>query len=161
MEKNPRFGDAVREACERHKFTSTRHAGYRTGIDYSLISKMQNGTVPGIKVIIRWATAIEEPVNKWLELAGYDPVPTEPSISTSQMPATQQPDVPPAVRQAIQDATTREEKIAVAFEYIRRPELGLQMGSSQMLSLPTESKLALIRLYERMSGVQVLPSEVT
>ena len=158
LNKNPQFGDAVKEACSRRGYSSTRHAEYKTGLDHSLISKMQNGQVPGVKVLMRWAAAIGEPVDKWLELAGHPPVSAPPGNTTS--PTDAAPSVPPAVLRAVAEAPTREEKIIIAFDYLRRPELGLQMGGSQMLGMPTESKLALIRLYERMAGVQILPPEV-
>ena len=38
---------------------------------------MSDGMVPGADHVIQWAKALKEPINKWLELAGYEPIPEE------------------------------------------------------------------------------------
>ena len=56
------------------------------------------------------------------------------------------------------EGESREEQIQRAFEFVMRdPEV--RAGSYAMLTLPTEAKLAIIRLYERAEGLRILPEE--
>jgi transcriptional regulator with XRE-family HTH domain len=54
---------------------------------------------------------------------------------------------------------TREELIERAFEFIRRDRT-VKFGSSMMAKLPIEAKLGIIRMYEDLKGVRLLPAEV-
>jgi len=38
---------------------------------------MAQGIVPGADHIIAWAKGLRQDINKWLTLAGYDPIPEE------------------------------------------------------------------------------------
>ncbi len=56
------------------------------------------------------------------------------------------------------EGESREERIQRAFEFVMKdPEV--RAGSYAMLTLPTEAKLAIIRLYERAEGLRILPEE--
>lgn len=54
---------------------------------------------------------------------------------------------------------TREELINRAFEFVRRDRT-VRFGSSMMAKLPTDAKLAIIRMYEDLKHVKLLPTEV-
>lgn len=91
--RSDEFAAAVRDACARHGFQSTRHAEQRTGMEHSTISRMMNGYVPGQSVVVRWAAALGESPNKWLELAGHPVLPaprTRPLAGDSDASAAQQ-----------------------------------------------------------------------
>jgi hypothetical protein len=68
------FGLEVRAILEQ-KGWSFRRATINTGIPHTTIGMMADGLVPGKDHIINWAVALKEPINKWLTLAGYDPIP--------------------------------------------------------------------------------------
>lgn len=71
------FHKAVLEAFERHGFQSYRHAELLTGVNYSTIYAMASRKrVPTRGQVIEWAEGLKEPINEWLELAGYDPIPS-------------------------------------------------------------------------------------
>ena len=70
------FGAEVR-ARLKGKGWSYRRATIATGIDHGTIGMMASGVVPKKGVVIDWATHFGEDVNKWLVLAGYDPIPEE------------------------------------------------------------------------------------
>ncbi|HEY3298834.1 MAG TPA: helix-turn-helix transcriptional regulator [Armatimonadota bacterium] len=59
----------------------------------------------------------------------------------------------------VPDGETREEQIDRAFEFIRRDRT-VNFGSSLMAKLPSEAKLAIIRMYEDLKHVKLLPDEV-
>jgi hypothetical protein len=70
------------------------------------------------------------------------------------------PAIPSAVTEAIERAESKEEKVAIAFNYLLRPELDLRLGANSMVKMPADAQLALVRLYERLSGVMLLPPDV-
>lgn len=156
------FGAAVRQLLGQRKL-SLRAAAYKTGLDHTTIMDMGRGHVPQRRTVMDFARGLGEPVNKWLQLAGYDPI---PEAEGAQQPSRERDDqmpVPPppeAVRKAIEEAPTREAKIEIAYEYIMRPEFGIRAGSFAMLTFPTEAKLAIIRLLERAEGIQILPPDL-
>lgn len=160
-------------AYRRHGFNSYRHAELRTGLHYSRIGKMMKGEVPGYQMIVRWADALGEPRNEWLQAAGF-PVDTEPvperrtdDIQNAAERAEEaggpplllrHPDPPPEVLEAIAEAPTREAKVHQAIAYLQRPELRLRFGSDGGDS--TETLIQIVRAYERLAGVQLLPPDV-
>jgi len=73
---NEEFGKAVQEKL-RERGWSHQRAWIATTIPGATIGRMALGLVPGEDHIIKWATALGENVNSWLELAGYDPIPEE------------------------------------------------------------------------------------
>lgn len=68
------FAAAVRRVLEERHW-SYRRATVATGIDHGTIGFMAIGIVPKRGVVIEWAQALKEPINDWLKLAGYDPIP--------------------------------------------------------------------------------------
>lgn len=77
-ERQQIFHKAVMEAWKRHGFKSYRQAEVITGINYTALYNMQGlGRIPSRSKVIEWAEGIGEPINKWLELADYEPLPTE------------------------------------------------------------------------------------
>ena len=71
-----KFGAAVQAVLNDHGW-SFRGATIATGIDYNTIGNMKSGIVPSRGKVIEWAEKINEPINKWLVLAGYEPIPAE------------------------------------------------------------------------------------
>lgn len=69
-----------------------------------------------------------------------------------------EPEVPEDVRIAIEQASSRQEKIEIAFNYLLT--LDLRLGSSAMGRYPLEAKLSLVRMYERLSGRKLLPEDL-
>jgi len=70
------FGEAVSRILKEKQW-SYRRAKIATGIDHYTIGEMAAGAVPKRGVVIEWAQALKEPINPWLALAGYDPIPPE------------------------------------------------------------------------------------
>lgn len=145
-----KFGEAVKELLDSRGL-STRGAKYKTGIDAGTILNMRNGEVPRKGVIIDFAQKMGEPINKWLELAGYD------LISTELLVARQS--IPDDVKTAIEKAKTRTGKINLAFEYVRKDKT-VKFGSTMMSKLPSEAKYGIIRMYEDLRHVKLLPEEM-
>ncbi len=68
-----RFHRAALDAYNAHGFTSYRDAEMKTGVNYSTVySIVSVGRVPTRGQVIEWAEGLHEPINKWLDLAGYD-----------------------------------------------------------------------------------------
>ena len=70
------FGEEVRKRLVA-KGWSFRRATISTEIPHTTIGAMADGVIPGEDHIIKWAKALKEPINEWLTLAGYDPIPEE------------------------------------------------------------------------------------
>lgn len=70
------FGKEVRQRLAI-KGWSFRRATIASEIPHTTIGAMADGVVPGENHIIKWAKALKEPINYWLELAGYDPIALE------------------------------------------------------------------------------------
>lgn len=70
------FGAAIKDRLEKRQW-SYRRAAINTGLRYGTIGNMASGLIPGEDHIIRWAEAIGENINYWLQLAGYRPIPEE------------------------------------------------------------------------------------
>jgi len=69
------FHAGVLQAYAAHGFRSYRHAEQITGVNYSTIyNVVSRGRIPTRGQVIELAEGLGEPINKWLELAGYDPV---------------------------------------------------------------------------------------
>lgn len=67
------FGEAVRKLLGERGL-SLRQAKYKTGIDHATIMDMSHGFVPRQDLVMQWAQGLGESVNKWLRLAGYQPI---------------------------------------------------------------------------------------
>ena len=77
-ERQEIFHKAVMEAWKRHGFKSYRQAEVITGINYTALYNMHGlGRILTRSKVIEWAEGIGEPINKWLELADYEPIPAE------------------------------------------------------------------------------------
>lgn len=68
------------------------------------------------------------------------------------------PDPPREVYDAIAMAETNEDKIQIAWDYIRRPELKLRFGAHR--ADRADIRLDIIRHYEEITGIRLLPPEV-
>lgn len=73
---NTQFGEAVKKALEERGWSHQR-AHVNVGVPGATIGRMALGIVPGEDHIIKWAMGLKEPINDWLELAGYEPIPPE------------------------------------------------------------------------------------
>jgi hypothetical protein len=72
------FHKAALEAYKEHGFKSYRHAEQQTGVNYSTIYMIvSRGRIPTRGQVIEWAEGLNESVNEWLVLAGYEPIPVE------------------------------------------------------------------------------------
>lgn len=139
----------------------------QTGVNYTVLARLLKGEVPSAAAVIRWAVSLGSDPNQWLKLAGHDLLPEGPQGKIALVGAVQrgepsltftQPEPPELVRTMIERATTREDKIAVAFNYLASlPDvrLGADTGSAN-----ADARLHIIRTYERLTNVQVLPPEV-
>jgi hypothetical protein len=70
------FGRAVQRELD-DKGWSHQRACVATSIPSATIGRMALGIVPGEDHIIRWAKGLRQPINQWLILAGYEPIPEE------------------------------------------------------------------------------------
>lgn len=167
----------MRDAYRRHGFTSFREAAQKTGVHYTQIARMLKGNVPGVKTVRKWADALGESQKDWLAIAfGGDVDDTDtPAVATlaTEDPVTsdrqeppqvsqpsQPPDIPQAVFSAIAEAPTREEKVEIAIDYLKRPELGIRFGGNNLHRHTTEAQIAIIRAWEAASGARLLPPEI-
>lgn len=80
MRVSPRLGTEMQNRLQDRKW-SYRRAAICTGLRHSTIGDMASGLVPGKDHIIDWAVAIDEPINYWLELAGYEPIPARAVVT--------------------------------------------------------------------------------
>lgn len=88
-ERQQQFHSAVIQAWEHHAFKSYRQAEAETGVNYTALYNMHGlGRVPSRAKVIEWAEGIGEPINKWLELAGYDTL-REESLDTPRLTGPQ------------------------------------------------------------------------
>lgn len=69
-----KFGAAVRELLDSRGLT-LRAASLKTGVDHTTIKQMRDGLVPKKGIVIDFAQGMDENINHWLELAGYEPIP--------------------------------------------------------------------------------------
>jgi hypothetical protein len=107
--------------------------------------------VPKEGVLVNLAVTLNEPVNKWLELAGYEPIP--PELVTEQYHA-----LTDEVLRSIESSAGREAKIEAAFKFVRAHSGNL--GSSSMGDYPADAKLSLVRMFERWKHIKLLPDEI-
>ena len=81
------FHKAALDAYAKHGFKSYRHAEQQTGVNYSTIyTIVSRGRIPTRGQVIEWAEGLNEPVNKWLILAGYEPIPIELCLPEDTLP---------------------------------------------------------------------------
>lgn len=154
------LGERVKLVLKDREWSYQR-ASVATEIPAPTIARMALGIVPGADHIINWARAIGQNINEWLILAGYEPIPVH-LVADSPDSANATPTHPPApesLTAAIASAPTREEKVNLAFEFVRKDPF-VRVGSSSMSKYPTEAKLSIIRMYERHTGQQLLPPEI-
>lgn len=155
------FGEAVRQVYKARGFRNQRDMATKTGIHFSVISRMLRGEIPGGESLIKWADYLGEPAAKWLALSqgleweGVETAPERPVEATIIFPV---PPVPSTVTAMIEAAESNEDKVTIAFNYLRSVP-GLQFGADQRAgSYP--ARLAIIRLYEKYTGLRLLPLEV-
>lgn len=67
------FAQAVKDLRASHGL-SQMQAEIRTGVDRFTISRMEQGLVPRLDIVEKWARGFGEDINRWRELAGYPPV---------------------------------------------------------------------------------------
>lgn len=142
------FGEEVAEKLKQ-KGWSYRRAKIATGIDHYTIGEMASGVVPKKGAVIDWAQALHENVNKWLVLAGYDPIPEELIIEPGKRILLKP--VPPEVQANIDQAYTFEHKIEIAFEWLSRECMMGFDGTGEELGMT--DKLTVVRAYEMLAGV--------
>jgi len=139
----------------------------KTGIDHTTIMAMSHGRVPKKGLVIDFATGIGEPVNKWLQLAGYPPLPTEPTATATDEPPpfpipapSPVPRIPSEITTAIVLAPTREERVRIAFDWLwlHAGELGVRFGSGNGDTV--DARIAIIRAVESQIGIRLLPPDV-
>lgn len=184
------LAEAVKETLAERQL-SLRAATIKTGIAHTTILKMQKGYIPRRSTICDWAVGLGDSINKWLVIAGYQPLPDNADKPPSGPVQPARPEngpehgtggqsaagasrglenetliqlahpAPPAeVLDAIAAAVTREEKIAIAWDYIRRPELKLRFGGHHADANDPAWRLDIIRHYEKLAGLQLLPPEI-
>jgi transcriptional regulator with XRE-family HTH domain len=68
------FGKEVKKRLDERGWSHLR-ANVATGIPSATIGRMALGIVPGEDHVIKWAKALNESINYWLDLAGYEPIP--------------------------------------------------------------------------------------
>lgn len=166
------FGKEVRRLLYERGL-GVKAAAAKAGIAHTTVIRMSRGLPTRISTLHAWAAAFGEPVGKWLVLAGYDSVSSDTTATPQIRPLAGDsgasargqvnlaaPAVPDAVRAAIAAAETRQEKVSIAFAYLCRPELDLRLGADAMTRQTTDAQLAIVRVYERLTGVTLLPPEV-
>lgn len=156
----PALGEAAREAYKRVGFKSTRQASIKTGMHFTIIARMMKGEPCSAPNLIRWAAAVGEVPEKWLALAQglpYDGPATVDDTPDRGGLTFNAPPVPESVVKMVEAAETNEDKVAVAFAYLRSlPDL--RFGSDR--SGTYAAKLAIIRTYEKYTGLHLVPPEV-
>jgi len=74
----PALQRAVNNAWKRHGFRSYREAEDVTGLERTTLFRMRKrGWRPSRGMVIQFAEALREPINDWLVVAQYDPIPEE------------------------------------------------------------------------------------
>ncbi len=91
MKQSETLGTAVSKKLKERGWT-LRQASIRTHVSHNTIGDMAQGIIPGRGMVIQWAEGLNESVNDWLVLAGYDPIPTELCLPAG---------TPPEVREEI------------------------------------------------------------
>jgi len=147
---NEEFGKAVQEKLQKRGWSHQR-AWINTTIPGATIGRMALGLVPGEDHIIKWAKALGENINYWLQLAGYDPIPEELICERGTIPTETQ--------QAIERAPTKEDKIKIAFAFVRADKT-IRFGASDMGKYPIQAKLDMVRMYERYRNIELLPPDI-
>lgn len=152
----------MQDAFRKHGFRSVRSAAQETGVDYVTLHRAMKGVVPGMASLVKWSNALGDDVNRWLRLGGFPTVENVESAPAEEEPPDAsltftQPEVPELVRTMIEKAPTREDKIAVAFNYLASlPDVRFGADGVQT----PDARLHIIRTYERLTNVRVLPPEV-
>lgn len=157
------LADEVRRLLDEHRL-SLQGASIRTGIGKWTIHRWTKGaTRPTAANMVLWAKAFGEPVEYWLKLAGYDPARVLEGSSKSSRGAAQRlpriPMPPEAVRDAVRNAPSEEQRLDILTEYIRRPEFGLDLNREDLDSLPPAGKKVVLRVVERLQGVRLLEED--
>jgi len=78
IDQEQQFKEAVNAAWDIHRLGTYRHARQVTGLSTTVLFDMRSyGRIPSRGLVIQWAEHLGEEVNKWLRLAGYDPIPAK------------------------------------------------------------------------------------
>lgn len=160
---------AVAAAWARLKLGTLKQAEIKTGIERTTLHRLRHGIAPSYGMVVRWAMAIGESVNRWLSLAGYEALPE--SADTGQKLDAPSPApsgavaVPPEVSEAIQEALARgdvDTAVDEAWWYVRRPEHRriLNFRAGAMAGDQRPGKIAVVRAFEAIAGVQLLPPDI-
>jgi len=80
-----RFHEAIRQAWQKHTLGNPTQASFkinknwgRVRISAATLRRMHDSPyLPDYEKVIAWAEGLGEDINRWLELAGYDPIPEE------------------------------------------------------------------------------------
>jgi len=166
------FGEEVRTTLAVRRL-SLRGASIKTGLAHTTIMKMTRGKIPSRATLYDWATALGEPVNKWLALAGYAPIAEPPSEPTPQPDPRESnsgsrnldtpPTIPEAITTAIILAPTREERVRIAWDWLwfHGREIGAgPFGAADGGGRTVEGRIAIIRLVEKQLNIRLLPPDV-
>ena len=74
----PALRRAVNEAWKRHHFASYREAYDKTRVEQTTLIRMRKyGLRPSRGKVIEFAEGLGEPINRWLEVAEYPPIPPD------------------------------------------------------------------------------------
>ena len=150
---NEAFGNEVKRVMAATGL-SLRAVEYKTGIDHTTVLGMVNGRVPKKGTIIDFAQGLGENINTWLSLAGYDIIP-EHLIREYPANATE---IPKPVRLCIEQAVTRAEKVQCMFAYVQSDK-SVKFGAAVFSKLPADAKLSIIRMYEDLKHVKLVPED--
>ncbi len=130
------LGEHLRNLRERAAL-SVAEAARAAQISAPYLYQVEDGRrSPSARVLVRLAGVYHVPVEDLLRRAGFLP----PVLVTAR------------------EGESREQRIERAFEFVMK-DPHVRAGSYAMLKLPTEAKLAIIRLYERAEGLRILPEE--
>ncbi len=130
------IGAYLKSLRERAALTVAQAAG-GSGISVPYLYQIEDGRRnPSAKVLARLAPVYRVSVEELLSQANLLP--------------------PPVLEPREEEG--REDRIGRAFEFVMR-DPKVRGGSDAMLSLPSEAKLAIVRLYERAEGLRILPPD--
>ncbi|MCC6483306.1 MAG: hypothetical protein IT209_00540 [Armatimonadetes bacterium] len=162
------FARRVQQAFAAHGLGSTRDAAKVTGIGHVTLHRMLQGVVPSISTVKQWAAAIAEPESAWLVWAYGDGERAEDTDAdaingNTEIPKGsirfQVPDPPEAIVEAIAAAASNEDAVTIAFSYLLTLK-DVSLGSADGGAENYQGRLAIVRLYERLTGVRLLKPEI-
>lgn len=159
--KNEALSAEVQSVLAERGLTD-RGAAIKTGLARNTLDNLKRGGPVSRTTISKWAKALNEPVSKWLILAGFAPVREMVEPPEAPQDARTGILVPQKVQEVIQhalDAEDADTAVDEAILFIRRPEhreiLHFSAGASGGDKRP--GKLAVIRAFEALAEVDLLP----